>query len=124
MSRFKIGPIVVHSERWVGRCFEPSSPISTVKISESCDCTYLKGIIVLEFDSINQIGVAHFCPRLNVSGTGLAYISTACSGGIVAELILDILAAPPAFNIVGPVWVVPHIESHFAILSIGVDIVA
>ena len=72
MSRFNVGCIVVHSELWISSCIEPSSPTLAVKISESCDCSYLKGIIVLEFDSRNLIGVACHCPSLNVSGTGLA----------------------------------------------------
>ena len=71
MSLLHVVPIIIRSFLWISSCIEPSSQALTVSIEESCDCTDLKGIVVLEFDSVNNIGMAH-CSSLNVSGTGLA----------------------------------------------------
>ena len=61
----------------------------------------------------------------NVSSGALAQISTAVAVDINAELILEVLAAPIAFNIVVKVArVVKQLESLLTVLSIGIEIVA
>ena len=126
MSHIHVLRIIIRSFPWISSCIEPSSLPLTVISTESCDCTDLKGIVVLEFDSVSRVSVSriHYC-SLNVSSAALAQISTAVVVDINAERILEVLAAPPAFNIVVKVArVVKQLESLLTVLSIGIEIVA
>ena len=124
MSLLNVVRIIIRSFLWISSCIESSSIVMAVTIQESCDCTDLKGIVVLELDFVKRVRVAHFS-SLNVSGAALAQISTAVVVDINAERILEVLAAPKAFNIVVPVWlVVMHLESLLTVLSKGIEIVA
>lgn len=128
MSLLNVVRIVIRSFLRISSCIEPSSLVMAVTIQESCDCTDLKGIVVLELDFVKCVRVA-YCSSPNVSGAALAQISTAVVVDINAERILEVLATPPAFNIVVPfwvviIWVVMHLESLLTVLSIGIEIVA
>ena len=124
MSLLHVVPIIIRSFLWISSCIEPSSQALTVSIEESCDCTDLKGIVVLELDFVKRVRVTHYSSP-NVSSAALAQISTAVAVGINAERILDVLAAPIAFNIVVKVIrVVKQLESLLTVLSIGIEIVA
>ena len=130
MSLLHVVRIIIRSLLWISSCIEPSTHAFTETTTENCDCTDLNGIVVLELDSVNRVRhsiVSHIISHNVSSAAHSIRISTAVAVGIRAELILDVLAAPPALNIVAPVWwilAIIYYESLLTVLSIVIEIVA
>ena len=83
----------------VMRCLESAAPAAAVWASEGRDCTSLSRIIVSQHYLTDHVwGAKHGV--LNSASAALGLITIALILNQVAEIILDVLAARPAFNIV------------------------
>ena len=80
------------------RCLESAAQVGAVLASEGRDCRSLSIIIVSQENALEPIWVTLHGVVISASAT-LATTSSAIIIEIVAEIILDVLAARPAFNI-------------------------
>ena len=82
----------------VMRCLESAAQVGAVLASEGRDCRSLSVIIVSQENALEPIWVTLHGVLISASAA-LGIISSAIIIVIVAEIILDVLAARPAFNI-------------------------
>ena len=86
------------------RCLESAAQVGAVWACEGRDCRSLSVIIVSQDKTTEPIWVTLHGVLISASAA-LGIISSAIIIVIVAEIILDVLAARPAFNIVGKaIW--------------------